>query len=71
MKVSVSYLSSKFDKKTTLKKIVESKADYLHVDLMDGKYVENKNFTINEVLNDLKSIYIHQYVSNHNYMDNL
>ena len=58
MKVSVSYLSSKFDKKTTLKKIVESKADYLHVDLMDGKYVENKNFTINEVLNDLKSIYI-------------
>ena len=37
MKISVSYLSSKFDKKTTLKKIVESKADYLHVDLMDGK----------------------------------
>ena len=68
MKISVSYLSSKFDKKTTLKKIVESKADYLHVDLMDGKYVDNKNFTINEVLNDLKSIYlpldIHLMVNN-------
>lgn len=68
MKISVSYLSSRFDKKTTLKKIVESKADYLHVDLMDGKYVDNKNFTINEVLNDLKSIYlpldIHLMVNN-------
>lgn len=68
MKISVSYLSSRFDKKTTLKKIVESKVDYLHVDLMDGKYVDNKNFTINEVLNDLKSIYlpldIHLMVNN-------
>ena len=58
MKISVSYLSSKFDKKTTLKKIENSSADFVHVDLMDGKYVENKNFTINEVINNLKNIHL-------------
>lgn len=56
MKISVSYLSSKYDKKTTLKMIENSSADLLHVDLMDGKYVENKNFTINEVINSFKNI---------------
>lgn len=58
MKISVSYLSSKFDKKTTIKKIEESKADFIHADLMDGKYVENKNFTITEVIDDLKNVTI-------------
>lgn len=58
MKISVSYLSSKFDRKTTLKKIENSEADYLHVDLMDGKFVENKNFTIGEVCSYLSSVNI-------------
>lgn len=56
--ISVSYLSSKFDKKTTIKKIEESNANFIHVDLMDGKYVENKNFTISEVIEDLKNVSI-------------
>lgn len=58
MKVSVSYLKSKFNRKTTILKIENSSADYLHVDLMDGKYVDTKNFTIGEVINDLKSVHL-------------
>lgn len=49
MKVAVSYISSKYKLTDTVKKIDESNADYIHVDLMDGKFVENKNFTIGEV----------------------
>ena len=52
--ISVSYLKSKYSKIETIKKIDESIADAIHVDLMDGVYVSNKNFTIDEVINDLK-----------------
>ncbi len=45
MKVAVSYLSSS-DYVKCIKKINDSNADYIHADLCDGKYVENKNFTI-------------------------
>ena len=49
MKVAVSYISSKYKLTDTVKKIDESNADFIHVDLMDGKFVENKNFTIGEI----------------------
>ena len=49
MKIAVSYLSSDYKPQETIKLIDKSKADYIHVDLMDGKFVENKNFTIGEV----------------------
>jgi len=49
MKVAVSYLSSKYKETETIKLIDKSNADYIHVDLMDGKFVENKNFTIANV----------------------
>lgn len=55
MKISVSYLSSKFSKKETLEKIEETSADYIHVDLMDGGFVPKKNFTMSEVLADLEN----------------
>lgn len=45
MKVAVSYLSSN-DYIKCIKKINDSNADYVHADLCDGKYVENKNFTM-------------------------
>ena len=48
MKISVSYLSSKFSKKETLEKIEETSADYIHVDLMDGGLVPNRNFSMSE-----------------------
>lgn len=68
MKVSVSYITSKHKKSETIKLIDESMADYIHVDLMDGNYVECKNFTIGEVIKDLsfvkKSLDVHLMVNN-------
>ena len=42
MKISVSYLSSKYDEEKTIKLIEQTNADYIHVDLMDGGFVSNK-----------------------------
>ena len=55
MKISVSYLSSKYSKEQTIKLIEATTADYLHVDLMDGGFVPTKNFTIPEVLDLLEN----------------
>jgi len=49
MKVGVSFISSKFDVETTIKKIDESNADYIHVDMMDGQFVENANYTVVDI----------------------
>ena len=43
MKIAVSYLSSK-DYKTSIKKIENSKADFVHCDICDGTYVQTNNF---------------------------
>ncbi len=55
--ISVSYLKSKFEKSETLTKIDNSIADMIHVDLMDGIYVNDNNLDINEVINDLKDLH--------------
>lgn len=49
MKVGVSFISSDYDLETTIKKIDESSADYIHVDMMDGIFVENSNFTVQDI----------------------
>lgn len=54
MKISVSYLSSIFDKKSTIRLIDNSNADMIHVDLMDGMFVPKRNFYIEETLEYLK-----------------
>ncbi len=54
MKISVSYLSSKYSKEDTIRLIEATDADYIHVDLMDGGFVPTKNFTISEVLSLLE-----------------
>ena len=54
--ISVSFLKSIYDRRETLKKIDESEADAIHVDLMDGIYVENNNFKLDEIINDLKEV---------------
>lgn len=45
MKVAVSFISSKSTFKETIKDINKTTANYIHVDVMDGKYVENNNFS--------------------------
>ena len=52
--IAVSFLKSKLDKKDTILKINNSDADLIHIDLMDGEYVLENNFQIEEVINNLK-----------------
>ena len=66
--IAVSYLKSLDAKDIAIQKINQSRADLIHVDLMDGKYVGEQNFTIEEVINDLKKttklLDIHLMVNN-------
>lgn len=48
MKVSVSYLSSK-NIPTDLRKLNVTDLDYIHVDVMDGRFVRNKTLSFSEV----------------------
>lgn len=50
MKIAVSYLSSN-DYKTSIKKIENSKADFVHCDICDGTYVKTNNFNKEDFLN--------------------
>ena len=50
MKVSVSFIKSKLDEVQTINEINKTDADYLHVDVMDGNFVETKNFGFQEFL---------------------
>ena len=44
MKIAVSYINSYYPLKETLSLIDSSSADFIHVDIMDGKYVLENNF---------------------------
>ncbi len=54
MKVSVSILSSKIKASDIVKRLDETECDYIHLDIMDGKFVENKTWTYGEVKDILK-----------------
>ena len=54
MKVSVSFLKYQNSKAETIQKISQTSADYIHVDIMDGLFVSQKNDDLNEFINLLK-----------------
>lgn len=53
MKVSASFLSSK-NIPVDLKKLDNTDVDYIHVDIMDGKFVKNKTMPFSEMKNIYK-----------------
>ena len=53
MKVSVSFLSCK-DIANDLRKLDKTDVDYIHVDIMDGKFVKNKTMPFSEMKNIYK-----------------
>lgn len=56
MKISVSFLKNNTDVKNTLEKLDETTADFIHVDIMDGKFTSEKTMSEYEFLNYLKGI---------------
>ena len=66
MLVSVSFLKNINGDKQTIIDIDKSIADYIHVDIMDGKFVEKKNFTYEDIkdyfLNINKPLDVHLMV---------
>ena len=49
MKVSVSILSSSIKASDIVKKLDNTSCDFIHLDIMDGKFVENKTWTYSEI----------------------
>ena len=53
MKISASFLSSD-NIPRDLKKLNETDVDYIHIDVMDGKFVKNKTMPFSEMKNIYK-----------------
>lgn len=71
--ISVSFIKSKLNKIETIEKIDKSNANYIHIDLMDGLYVENNNLDnyLDGLSNTIKPLDVHLMVNNPlNYIDN-
>ena len=49
VKVAVSFLKSPISREETIKKIEESSADYIHIDMMDGEFVSDTNCLVPEI----------------------
>lgn len=68
MEIAVSFLKSKYTVENTIRKINETNAEYIHIDVMDGEFVTSKSFIYNDVKeilkNNKKKIDIHLMVDN-------
>ena len=73
MKISASILSIKNNLKDELNKLVKTDISLIHLDIMDGIFVSNKTWNIEEVktfLNNSKPLDIHLMVSDvYKYVD--
>ncbi len=49
MEVSVSILSNSISAREIVKDLEKTNCDYIHVDIMDGKFVENKTWTFSQI----------------------
>ncbi len=56
MKISVSFLKYQNSKAETINKILDTSADYIHVDIMDGLFVSEKNDDLDEFIVLLKNV---------------
>lgn len=54
MKISVSLLNAK-ERKKAVEILNETEIDYFHIDIMDGKFIPHKEYSINEI-NEISSI---------------
>lgn len=68
MELSVSILGIKEDTNKKIKELNRLNVDYLHIDVMDGKFVPNKNNDFEKLQNDLdgnkKELDVHLMVQN-------
>lgn len=67
MKISASILSIKDNMKENILKLTNTDIDYIHLDIMDGKFVPNKTWNVDNVLefiNHDKPLDIHLMVDN-------
>ena len=49
MLISVSFLKNKDGNYETINKLNNTSCDYIHIDIMDGKFTKNKNFEYSEI----------------------
>ena len=53
IKLSVSILSIKDNIKQNIEKLIKNNINYIHLDIMDGEFVSNKTWNIDEAINIL------------------
>lgn len=66
MQVAISFLKSNYDLNETISRIVDTDAEYIHVDIMDGKFVNNNTLQYQDLKDILrgKRLDVHLMVEN-------